>query len=410
MRPTVLVVDDRERPRQALATELEDAGFDVVQASDGAQAWEIFRRSEPDAVVTDMVMPQSDGLELLGRIRSRSDVPVILFTAHGTVQAATTAFKRGADDFVSSPDVEIEDLVSIVTRAVAGAHDHEPASELERRLAGRSRAMQKLRERIAGLAPLRTPVLVAGEPGSGRDTVVTAIHELGATAGGELLRIDAASFSPGAGVRPAAAVYLDGIERLSPSGQAYWATAVARAEQRGFRDPPRILASTADPFTSRLREGDTFQELRGLLLRFALELPPMRVIGDDVAVVAQALVARLGAAVGRQVRLSPAARDFVATRRWPGNVRQLEKVMERAITFTRGRQIRRGLIEELLDESEESLASIRARRLSLERESLLRALQETGGNVSHAAERLGKSRPAVYRLIAKHGIPLARER
>jgi DNA-binding NtrC family response regulator len=410
MRPTVLVVDDRERPRQALATELEDAGFDVVQATDGAEAWELFRQREPDAVVTDMVMPQSDGLELLGRIRSRSDVPVILFTAHGTVQAATAAFKRGADEFVSSPDVDIEDLVSIVTRAVAGAHDHEPVSDLERRLAGRSRAIRKLRERIAGLAPLRTPVLVAGEPGSGRDTVVTAIHELGATAGGELLRIDAASFSPGDGVREAAAIYLDGIERLSPAGQAYWAAAVARAEQRGFRDPPRILASTAEPFSSRLHEGDTFQELRGLLLRFALELPPVRVIGNDVAVVADALVARLGAAVGRQLRLSPAARDFVASRRWPGNVRQLERVMERAITFTRGRQIRRGLIEELLAESEESLASIRARRLSLERVSLLRALQETEGNVSHAAERLGRSRPAVYRLIAKHGIPLARER
>ncbi|MDH3213785.1 MAG: response regulator [Myxococcales bacterium] len=104
MRGTILLVDDLARPRRALAAELEDAGFAVIQAADGKEAWQRFCERQPDAVVTDMVMPRSDGLDLLSRIRTRSDVPVILFTARGSVQSAATAFKAGADDFLSSPD------------------------------------------------------------------------------------------------------------------------------------------------------------------------------------------------------------------------------------------------------------------------------------------------------------------
>ncbi|GAG14000.1 unnamed protein product, partial [marine sediment metagenome] len=192
MRGTVLVVDDRARPRRALATELEDAGFAVVQAADGAEAWEQFRHHSPDVVITDMVMPRSDGLDLLSQIRSCSDVPVILFTARGSVESAATAFKAGADDFVSSPDVEVEGLVALVERAISGASPSLELGDLEQRLVGRSRAILRLREQISGLAPLRTPVLVSGEPGTGRDTVVRALHELGATADSELLEIDTA--------------------------------------------------------------------------------------------------------------------------------------------------------------------------------------------------------------------------
>ena len=117
MRGTVLVVDDHASARRALANELEDAGFEVVEAADGAEAWAIFRRGAPDVVITDLVMPRSDGLDLLSRIRSQSDVPVILFTARGSVASAASAFKGGADDFVASPDVDAEGLVAIVANA-----------------------------------------------------------------------------------------------------------------------------------------------------------------------------------------------------------------------------------------------------------------------------------------------------
>ncbi len=408
MRGTILVVDDRARARRALANELEDAGFAVIEAGDGEEAWERFLGDAPDAVITDMVMPRSDGLELLSRIRSRSDVPVILFTARGSVESTAAAFKRGADDFISSPDMSVESLVDTISRAVRGRRPSSDASQLEGRFAGSSKPMHRLLGRIAGLAPLRTPVLVRGEPGSGRDTVVRAIHETGSTAEFDLTYLDPRSFTPGDPLPRSGAVYLDGIERFSGPAQSYWSEQVAAAEQRGFADGPRIFASTPDGLGHTDMETLVYQELRDVLSRFTLELPPLRSIQDDIPPIADALVSRIGAQMGRKIRLSPSARDFLATQRWPGNVRQLEQVLERAVAFSRGRQIRREVVKDVLADMEESLATIREQHSALERDALLRAIRDTGGNITQTAEILDKSRSAIYRLIEKHGIALNR--
>ncbi len=408
MRGTVLVVDDRARPRRALATELEDAGFAVLEAADGREAWESFCEHAPDVVVTDVVMPRSDGIDLLSRIRTRSDVPVILFTARGSVESASTAFKAGADDFVSSPDVDVEDLVALVANAVQGRRALAEVSSLEERLIGSSRPICRLRERISGLAPLRTPVLIVGETGTGRDTAARALHDLGSTSGSEWTPIDCASFTPGRTLPAEGSIYLDNIERLSPEAQVFWADRVAAGEADGFRSGPRIFASATDPLLVSLAEGSVYQELRGVLLRFSIDLPPLRTVKDDIPAITDALVRRIGEAVGRKVRLSPSTREFLASQRWPGNVKQLGQVLERAIAFSRGRQIRREVVKEVLEDLEESLSSIRDQQTALERDALLRTIRETGGNITQTADRLGKSRAAVYRLIEKHGIPLTR--
>ncbi len=114
MAETILVVDDQPGARKVLAAELEDAGFQVVLAADGVEAWQQFRQASPDLVITDMVMPRSDGIDLLNRIRSHSEVPVLLFSAHGSVEAAVTALKSGADDFVSSETFHDDWLASVV--------------------------------------------------------------------------------------------------------------------------------------------------------------------------------------------------------------------------------------------------------------------------------------------------------
>jgi DNA-binding NtrC family response regulator len=410
MRGTVLLVDDLARPRRALAAELEDAGFEVIQAADGEEAWRRFRQRKPDVVITDLVMPRSDGLDLLGRIRSRSDVPVILFTARGSVESAASAFKAGADEFVSSPDVGVEALVELVASAAAGHRAPEAPPELEARLVGESRAMARIRERVAAMAPLRTPVLVSGEPGTGRDTVVRALHELGTTAGTELLRIGPGPPAASRELAKDGAVYLDGIEGLSPEQQSQWTAFLARAEATGFRDGPRVFASTAGPIAGPVPDLGVYQELRSTLLRFAIELPPLRAIPEDIPRIADALVAKIGAHVGRKIRLSASAREFLAAQSWPGNLRQLERLLERATAFSRGRQIRRQVVKEILAELEDSLASIREQHRTLERNRLLRAIQDTGGNITKTAERLGRSRSAVYRLIEKHGIAVSHRR
>jgi two-component system response regulator GlrR len=380
----VLVVDDLERARRALASELTDAGFEVIEAEDGTDAWEQFRLHRPDAVVTDMVMPNSDGIDLLGRIRSQSDVPVILFTARGSIQTAAIAFKGGADDFVASDEVEIDDLVQAVSRAIAERAVPQPGDGLADRIAGTSPAIQRLRERVAGLAPLRHPVLVCGEQGSGRDLAVDALHELGSSGQGTLVRVPADQADARMTIPDCSAIYLDGIEAFPKHAQSL--------------NPTATLANT----------GQIDQLLRDRMLRYAIELPPLRAIPDDIPAIADSLVERGCERVGRRVRLSPAAREFLAQQRWPGNAAQLEQLLERSIAFTRGRQVRRETVQDVLAELEESLDSIREHHAVLEREALMRAIRDTGGNITRTAETLGKSRGAVYRLIQKHNIPLRR--
>ena len=176
---TVLIVDDQERARELLGAELREAGFSVVSAADGEEGWQTFCRTAPSVVVTDMAMPRCDGIELLRRIRSRSDVPVIVFSGHGSIEAAANAFKAGADDFVNSLDLEIDGLVSLVRQSAHAPHAPPSGVEIEQRLVGESTAIRRIRWQISGLAPLSAPVLATGEPGTGRTAAIQTMHELG---------------------------------------------------------------------------------------------------------------------------------------------------------------------------------------------------------------------------------------
>ncbi len=409
LRSTILVVDDLPRPRRALAAELVDAGFRVLEASDGVEGWESFRRNRPDLVITDMVMPHSDGMELLNRVRAHSEVPVIMFTAYGSVESAVSALKAGADEFVASADVELDELVELVRGALRRDKERQEPPDLERRLAGKSRSMVRMRARIAALAPLSTPVLVSGEPGTGRDTVVGALHEFGSTAGRPFIRIDAGAFGSGDSIPRGGAVYLDGVERLSPESQERWSKWVEATRAVEGSEAPRILASASDRLAARIGDGSFDRDLGTALLRFHIQLPPLSERAEDIPRIAEALVERLGEAIGRRrIRLSSSAQEFLTALRWPGNVAQLERALERAIAFTRDPEIRREAVEEVVAELEESVASIRQQRTADGRDALMDALRESGGNVTQTAELLGKSRASVYRLIEKHGIPLVR--
>jgi len=407
MKATVLVVDDHAAPRHALTAELEDEGFGVVQAADGVEGWDRFCRHRPDVVVADLVMPRASGHELLQRIRRQSDVPVILFTAHGTMELAVAAFKSGADDFISSCETSIEDIVHRVGAAAGGGRSTSKLPELETRVVGASAEIQRVRSRMAGLAPLPNSVLVLGERGTGRTTVIRALHELGSSAGGELETIDCARFQVARGLPECSAVYLDGIEALPPDAQSFWADRLSAFEEEQFRDVPRVFASGHPIFQVSARL--PFDErLRAILSRFSLELPPLRDRPEDVAEIADCLVRDLAARMNRKTELSEPARAYLANQVWPGNIVQMQTLLERAVAFCRERQIRSDLLRELMGDFEESLEAIRKHHSIREREDLIDVLEATGGNVTRAAERLGRSRGAIYRLIDKHGIPLVR--
>lgn len=405
MRGIVLVVDDHKRPRRALTNELEDAGYAVVQAGSGSEAWKLFCRHHPNVVITDLVMPRGDGIELLHRIRVRSDAPVIFFTARGSLQHASAAFKAGADEFVGSDETKLDELVDLVGRAIRDRKTEPEHPEIGAHLIGSSLAIRRVRDRLSALAPLRTPVLLVGEAGSGRRTSIDCLHELGATGGGKLAHIECESFESGIKLPPTGAVHLAAIDRLSEAAQAYWRRKLST--DKTFVKQVRLFASTVESLPALARIGKFDFDLAQLMHRFAVELPPLRERLEDVPSIADALVARIGSDIGRRVRLSPAARTALAKHRWDGNCSELANVIERCVAFSRRPTIRAQLVEEVLAERETSLAEIRGNRLLRERECLLEAIESAGGNISSAARTLGRSRGSLYRMIEKHGIALA---
>ncbi len=278
---------------------------------------------------------------------------------------------------------------------------------LATRIVGRSQAVRCLRQRIEGMASLWIPVLLRGEPGSGQSTVAELLHAFGPTANGELVRIDAATLAPEARLPRVATVHVERVERLPRRAQGWWLERL-QAPRAPVSESVRWVASTGDSASIRDAAPDFDAELERILARFAIRVPPLRERSADLPLLVADLCARIGRAVGRErVRLSPQAVELLAHCHWPGNVRELEDVIGRAIVFSPSPAIGRALVEDVLAERGESVGGIRADHALRERERLLAELRASGGNVARTAEVLGKSRTAVYRLIARHGIPLS---
>ena len=410
MSKKVLVVDDQPLPRQALCNELLDVGFEVEQAEDGEQGWKVFQTTHPDVVVTDLTMPHSDGLELLSRIRGSSEVPVILFSAYGTVQSTAAAFKAGAHDFLSSTEIEIEDLVSQIKRAVE--HGDPKAADLTSRIqplfAGESTLMCDLRGRLSTLASFPIPVFLVGPPGSGRDQAFRILHDMGHTEGEDFAILKPQSAVPDFDTLTPGSIYLDGLEDFSQESRDEWAERLDQIEREGFDQAPRIFISSGRPL-SHWRSQEAFCHGLGRhLLASAIELPSIQDHPEDLPEIAQVLCRRLSERTGRRVRLSPAANRLIAEKTWRGEVFELERILERAITFTLGNQVRRDTVRNILRESAASVASYRNAESARERIEVTEALRKENGNISRVASQLGRSRSAIYRMIDRHGIALDR--
>jgi two-component system response regulator AtoC len=397
----VLLVDERAEARALVAGDLAEAGLVVVEARDGDEAWRCFRSRAPDLVVSDLRMPRADGIELLRRIRGISSVPVILHAAHADVATAVEVMKGGAQEFFSFPD----DLERMVARAreLASAAASQPEDErLAQLVAGHSPALRRVRERIRALAGLRVPVLVRGEPGSGRDAVARAIHCWGGSGDAPFVTLRAKAAAPAPRIAPGGAFYLDEIGRFTPAEQAHWFERLRAAETEA-PGAPRVLACASEDLAERAREGGFHAGLAEELARFTILLPPLRERAQDIAQLAPLLAARVGSAMGRPaVQLERGALALLREQRWPGNVRELAGVIERLVAFSPRGAITRERVREVLGESH--VDSLRQRREQQQREELVALLAACRGNLAEVARRQGLSRGAVIYRAQKHGL------
>jgi len=280
------------------------------------------------------------------------------------------------------------------------------ATSLEQHLIGSSPALRRLRSQVRGLGNLPVPVLFAGEPGSGRRQAARALHAAGPAPEAPLLELDGNDGLPREALPARGAVILCGVERLSAEAQSYWSR-IARGRALG----PRLFATAPVSFAARAAVEAFDPILLATLLRFSIQVPPLRHRRADIPQLAHHFAAETARELGRpQQRLSEAAIAALREAPFAGNVAELRRVIERTLAFTTGPEVGADEVGAVLCELRPSVDALRERHRHEERETLLGALAEHGGNIARAAQALGRSRAALYRLAEKHGITLQRQR
>lgn len=413
MAERILIIDDEPGVRTALAGILEDEGFEVGTAESGEAGLERLAEGAWDALFLDVWLPGIDGLVTLERIRaSGSDVAVVMISGHGTIETAVRATREGAFDFIEKP-LSLERTLLVLRNALTRRKLERRNRQLVRHLAresevvGSSDAARRLRRAIEVAVSSRAPVLVCGEPGSGRETVARQIHAGGACSEGPFVEL---SGSARAESRDAAALearferarggvlYLDDAERLRADLQRGLA-ALLDAPTEGL--PVRgILAVGPDPALE--------PELMRVVDGVRVLVLPLRERREDIPAFAERMIRNLAREYGLPPkRLTPDALRALAEHDWPGNVRELQNLAERVLLSVEGEAIdaadlpratdHRGGSRALaaLDRDFGSLAeAVRA----FERYHAARVLAETR-DAAVAAERLGIDREALRRLV-----------
>ena len=448
--PNLLIVDDEKGYREVLSAVFESDGYAVATAAHGRAAVAHLKKEPVDLIVSDVRMPDMDGIELLKKVRSiDSDIGVVLMTAFGTVGTAREAFKLGADDFVQKP-FNNEELKLIVRRTLERrilVNENRALKQAQRangslqNLIGRSAVMQELARVIEAVAKERATILVTGESGTGKELVARAIHELspradrpfvpvncGAVAE-SLLESELFGFMKGSftgadqnrpGVFEAAdggTIFLDEIGEMPVSMQVKMLRVLQDGKvrrtgaQHEIEVDTRVIAATNRDLSAMAEEGTFRQDLYYRISVIPIRVPALRERREDIPLLAEHFIGKFSARSGKSVSVSADALGALAERPWKGNVRELEHTIERLVALTPdGEEIPRGAcmgpengappINLVIPDTGLDIKSFME---SVERELALEAMRKSGGNQTRAAELLKMEVHQFRYLLKKYG-------
>ena len=452
----LLVVDDEEPQRRALAGILERAGYEVATAAEGQEALSLLDGRSFDLMLTDQRMPVLDGLELLDRARRATpDLPVVLMTAFGSVSSAVEAIKRGAVDYLTKP-FEKDELLLVVDKAIRQRRLETEVATLRGALRDRykldsiiggSPVMQDVFALIHRVAATDVPVLITGESGTGKELVARAIHQHGRRASGPFVALNCAAvpetllesefFGHERGAFTGAVrahggrfeqadggtLFLDEIGAMRVDLQAKLLRAIQEGEiQRlGATAPRRVdvrmLTATCEDLQAAIRRRTFREDLYYRLNVVPIELPPLRDRIEDLPMLVSHFARTAARKFGRaEMAVAPEVLDILQRYPWPGNVRELENCVERMVVLSQGSRLEASDVPAQFRKSggpgETGIDGFdlppRGVRLGdLERHLIHQALDRTRGHLRPAARLLGISYKTLQYRIRKHGLERA---
>jgi two-component system nitrogen regulation response regulator NtrX len=450
----ILIVDDEESIRRAVADVLSDGGYETRTAADAAAALAGIEREAPDLVLLDVAMPGRDGVALLEDLRRRTpDLPVVMMSGHSTIEMAVRATKLGAYDFLEKP-LSYDKLLVCVGNGLESARLARENRALRdellsaHELVGESEVMRQLKAQIELAAPTDGWVLITGENGTGKELVARQVHAHSKRAHKPFVAVNSAAipeelieselFGHEKGAFTGAiqtkrgrfelanggTIFFDEIADMSLMTQAKILRILQehRFERVGGTETlavdVRVIAATNKDLSTEMAEGRFREDLFYRLNVIPFEVPPLRARREDIPLLVDRFLARLAAETGvPRKTVSPKTMEKLVAYPWPGNVRELQNIVERLVHMTPGEEIRpEHLPAQVLDPEPktlsrglegEKLAEARAR---FEREYLLDKLRANEWNISRTADVVGLARESLSRKLRSLQIDVDRYR
>jgi DNA-binding NtrC family response regulator len=450
--PHLLFIDDEATLRGLMAERLGERGFEVVEADSGERALELLDQFAFDIVITDLRLPGIDGSRVIEAARDRyPGIVAIVITGFGTVKDAVDAIKRGASDFIAKP-FQFDELMHVLQKAMEQrrltTENAYLRSQLEERhqfgnILGHSRPMQKLFHLLETVARSNSTILITGETGTGKEVVARAIHHNSARKSQRFVALNCSAipetlleaelfghvrgaFTGAVGARQGrfeqahkGTLFLDEVGTMSTALQMKLLRALQEREFERVGDSQtikvdvRVIAATNSELAKMVAEGSFREDLYYRLHVIPIQLPPLRDRRDDIPVLVKHFLEKF--APGTAMQVSQGAMRALMAYHWPGNVRQLENAMERAVALSAGR--REIAITDLPAEVQttpettetpfvdfpDSGLDLPAYLATIERDLIQRSLERTGGNRNKAAELLRIKRTTLVEKLKRLG-------
>ena len=449
---SILVVEDEAKMRRLVELQLAEEGFLVHSAPDAETGLQMLVREKPDLVVTDLRLPGMSGLEFLQSVkRANAATPVVVMTAYGTVESAVEAMKVGASNYVTKP-FSFDELVMVIRKELDSRQLREENRSLREALGRRyaydniiaqSDKMQAVLALVERVAPTNSTVLLGGESGVGKDLIARAIHQHSQRAAGPFVKInstaipenlleselfgyDKGAFSGATGSKPGkfeladkGTLFLDEIGDVPGAIQVKLLRVLQDREferlggTKTLKVDVRLVAATNRDLRAALEEGTFREDLYYRLNVVAIDIPPLRDHKEDIPALANFFLERYAKESGKKITaITPAAMNRLVDYHWPGNIRELQNIIERAVALSGGSTLDAPDI--YLDDPAKRPAPaggspyVLPAGVTLEQwedETIREALRNANGNKSQAARALGLSRNALRYRLSKLGVP-----